>query len=115
MAWVTIKDGQFKCRFTALLIFNLKLLCGNHLYNNPDDEEVAALYKVLPEPTRSKYGYIGGMKNLMLDTVHLSALKKMLPKVLNGGWTKNKVVMTRLRSFDEIPALQLLATALGDD
>ena len=112
MAWVTIcrrgkNKGKFKCRFTHSMLFALRLTTGDYLHNNPDDADVKSLYTALP---------IGCRDTLYLDVIHLAAIKKMLPKITNGGWTHISAVRRRIKSFDEIPALMLLASAaLGDD
>ena len=111
--WVTIcrrgkNKGKFKCKFTYTMLFALRVTAGDYLHNNPDDADVEALYTALPERFKP---------SLYLDTVHLTAIKKMLPKINNGaGWTQRSAVRRRIKSFDEIPALMLLASAcLGDD
>lgn len=131
MSWVTVcrkgplkYRGKFKCKFTPSMLFSLKLICGDHLYNNPDDEEVKALYAELPTResltvTRSwnyggqigTYSHISKNPPLYLDAIHLNAIRKMLPKIINGGWTQDRAVEARIKSFDEIPALVMLAAA----
>jgi hypothetical protein len=114
------RKGFVSVKLTNNLCYALHLLCSASLYEEGPNEGIQALRSLLPsrheisvEASGWGYGVSSGRRTVRLRPELLPTLRRMLARVLDGGWPTSSAAASRIVEIDALPALQLLATA-GD-